>query len=693
MAWAGPGEAATSAWQRTDFSAVRLISAADSVGPGGDLVLGVQFTLAPTWHIYWRAPGEAGLPPAYDWSGSENLSAPAVSWPLPERYELQGFHTLGYADEVVFPISARAPQPGQGVKLRLAVDYQACSNICVPVHTTLALDLAAGDGAPGAETHLIDRFRARVPGPPGAMGLRVEGLRAVTVGGKTVVRVAVRSDVALRRPDALIEGPKELLFAPPRIEPTGDPRLTVLEVPLFVREDLGRPLDGLPLRVTLIDGSDGRETPRSNQSIAAIGSGRVPEASAFAGSLLAILAIAVVGGLILNLMPCVLPVLSIKLLGVVGHGGGDPRQVRLGFLASAAGILFSFLLLAAGVAAAKAAGATVGWGIQFQNPWFLALMAVIITLFACNLWGLFEFHLPRWAAEAGARGSHVNGMGGHFLSGALATLLATPCSAPFLGTAVSFALARGGGQIFAVFTALGLGLALPYLLVALRPSLATRLPKPGPWMVHLRKVLGLALAATTAWLLWVLSSHTALWPVLAIGGLLVALALALARLRGRPRPAMGLIALATLLVLLVPALPGAQSAAPGLLDKKALAGIWQPFQRSRIAPLVAGGRSVFVDVTADWCITCQVNKALVLARAEVHARLTAPGVIAMQADWTLPNQAIADYLADNGRYGIPFNAVYGPAAPRGILLPELLDIKSVLKALDQAAGGGNISTR
>ena len=345
--------------------------------------------------------------------------------------------------------------------------------------------------------------------------------------------------------------------------------------------------------------------------------------------------------------------------------------MRLGFLASAAGILFAFLVLAAAVIAFKAAGATVGWGIQFQHPWFLVAMTVVVTLFACNLWGFFEVPLPAWAAAVGGRG-------GHFLSGAFATLLATPCTAPFVGTAVGFAFARGAAEIVAVFSALGVGLALPYLVVAALPALATRLPRPGPWMVVLRRVLGFALAATALWLLSVLAAQAGAVAAAVVGLLMGAsvAALFLSRRTGR------LVAALLLAAFLVPA------GLSGDVDEgnPAAQALWQPFDEKAIPALVAAGRVVFVDVTAEWCITCQVNKTLVLERGAVLERLSADGVVAMQADWTRPSDAIAAYLAGFGRYGIPFDAAYGPGAPAGIVLPELLSTEAVLAALDAAAG-------
>jgi suppressor for copper-sensitivity B len=343
------------------------------------------------------------------------------------------------------------------------------------------------------------------------------------------------------------------------------------------------------------------------------------------------LLLALLGGLILNLMPCVLPVLSLKILSVVSHGGKDSRAtIFRNFMASAAGIVFSFWVIAGALVTLKAAGGTIGWGIQYQHPGFLVFLTVVVLLFAANMWGLFEIPLPRFIARhATPKSADEPTLAGHFLTGAFATLLATPCTAPFLGTAVGFALARGAFEIFTIFTFLGLGLALPYILLAISPRVFKYMPKPGAWMVRLRKVLALALVATALWLASILLTITA-------------------------TPALG----------------------KG----------WEKFDQPRIAAELAQGRTVFVDVTADWCLTCQVNKKLVLDREPVSARLTGPGVARMRGDWTLPNDDISAYLAGFGRYGIPFNAVYGPGAPQGIALPEILTTDSVLGALDRAAG-------
>ena len=340
--------------------------------------------------------------------------------------------------------------------------------------------------------------------------------------------------------------------------------------------------------------------------------------------------------------------------------------------------------------ALKAAGVAVGWGIQFQQPLFLVAMALLVTLFAYNLFGLFEIAMPGWVGSMDARavghGTETHSLAGHFMTGALATLLATPCSAPFLGTAVGFALARGTGEIFLIFAVLGLGLALPYLLIAAMPGLAMRLPRPGAWMVTVRRILGLALLATTLWLLTVLSAQVGTPVAIVAGILLLAIGLTLRVGRdGRGTQRRVGLGLAGLLAVSMFALPASLGMPQDPVSRSVTVDYWQPLDAGEIPLRVAEGKLVFVDVTADWCITCQANKRLVLDRAEIADHLASENVVAMRGDWTSPSDEIMRYLESFGRYGIPFNAVYGPNAPNGIALPELLTVDTVMNALGRAA--------
>ena len=677
-----PAAAAASAWQETDHSAVRLVSATEAVGDGTSVTLGLQFRMKPGWKIYWRSPGDAGFPPRPDFSPSANLKEANLAWPAPSRFSIFGFETYGYGDEVVLPLTARLENPGQPLQVRGKVDYLTCKDICVPYSAELALDIPGGTAMPSPYAHLINRFQVQVPGDSGGHGLSLERAELSSDGtGATILRVAATATMPFDAPDLFVEGPLELVFGPPRVIYAEGRRLATLEIPVDGTADLEAPFAGQRVTVTLVDG------PRAAERSLTVAAG---DGGDGALSIVAILGLALLGGLILNLMPCVLPVLSIKVLGVIGHGGGDRGHVRLSFLATSAGILTSFLILAAVLAGLQQAGMTVGWGIQFQHPWFLIAMTLVVALFACNLWGVFEVTLPRWIADAGTGdGAQVRGLAGHFLTGAFAMLLATPCSAPFLGTAVGFALTGSVGDIFAVFAALGIGLALPYLVVAAVPEAATSLPKPGPWMARLKVILGFALAATAVWLLTVIAAIAGSMAAAAVGALVITGGLLLAGRRRAPERGGTLATTAAALGIAAFLMPAALPAGDGGPDTAAGDALWQPFDEARIATLVRQGKIVFVDVTADWCVTCQVNKSFVLYQGDVLQRLSGAGVVAMKADWTKPSDVIARYLASFGRYGIPFDAVYGPGAPRGVVLPELLSVGSVTEALAKAGGDGD----
>ena len=392
------------------------------------------------------------------------------------------------------------------------------------------------------------------------------------------------------------------------------------------------------------------------------------------------------GGLILNAMPCVLPVLSLKVFGLMKSAEGGRRAVTAGGLATAVGIILSFLLMAGAAIGARAAGVAVGWGIQFQEPLFVGALAVVILLFALNMWGLFEIHLPVGLARVGSAGP-AEGLAGHLVTGFFATLMATPCSAPFLGTALGFALTQDAGTTIAMFGAIGTGMASPYLLLAAFPAAGRILPRPGAWMATFRIVMGFLLAATLVWLLFVMSGLVSSPRVafFEIGLLAVALAVWL-----RSRPAQGRatrrlagVAAAALTVLAVSTVAVGRSEAGsvtiGVAPEDRLIA-WQPFDRERAEELAAEGSYVFVDVTADWCFTCKVNETLFLETEEVAGAFKERGVIAMRADWTRRDESIGRYLADFGRYGIPFYVLYRPDR-EPYVFSELISKSAILDLL------------
>lgn len=679
---AGPAVArAGSPWVSTEFADVRLISALAGTEGRDAIPLGLEFRLAEGWKVYWRSAGDAGYPPQVTWDGSDNLAGTETFYPVPHRFSLFGLESFGYKDQVVYPITARPVQAGAPLALIAQVNALACSEICVPLEATLNLDLPAGPAEPTAFTQLLNRWTAQVPRDLPGVGLDVISARTTGDPQSPTLVLTVTSNQPLDALDVFPEGAAGLSFGKPEITLSDGDEAATVRLPVGTRGEVR--LGGADLRMTLVDGD------RFVERALTVAAG---PPSAEVADLWMVLGIALLGGLILNLMPCVLPVLSLKLVSVLHYGGAARGAIRQGFLASAAGIVTSFLLLAGVLAGLKSTGVAVGWGIQFQQPLFLAAMATIVLLFAANLWGWFEVALPRALADFGGRlpsGGGGEGLVGHFLTGTFAALLAMPCSAPFLGTAVGFALARGPAEILSVFAVMGVGLALPYLAVAALPSIARALPRPGRWMVTFKRILALALLATGAWLLTVLAAQIGRTGTLAVAGLFVIGSAVLAFLHRSGRGGAGLTGVALLAAVLavaglVPAPGGGSGGVAGAQLDRPIA--WEAFDRAEIDRRVAEGAVVFVDVTADWCITCEVNKRLVLETDPTAGLLSDARVTAMQADWTNPDPAISEYLASFGRYGIPFNAVYGPAAPEGIPLPELLWAAAVKEAIDRAGG-------
>ncbi len=652
-AMAADAGANASAWVTTPQTQVRLIAAENGIAKDGTVHLGLQFKLKDGWKIYWRRPGDAGFPPRLEWAESENFASADFAWPAPLRFQVLGFQTMGYTKEVVFPITAKVVDPKQPLKAHVRLDYLTCDEVCIPYFAQLSLDVAPGGNQSTEHAGLIQSFADRVPGNGAGAGLSIDKIETSGIFRKLdasarsgSVRVHVTSTEPFTHPDIFIEGPDLTFFGAPEVRFSEAGKRATLNVPVTIEEDAT--LDTAKVRLTLVDGT------RSVERSLAVEPGVMPVAPAGGPKLsyIVILALAALGGFILNLMPCVLPVLSLKILGVVSRGGHPAPRIRASFLVSAAGILASFLAIAAALIALKQTGAEIGWGIQFQNPWFVGALAAITLLFAANLIGLFSIPLPQWLGSLGGRGTPEQGptLAGDFASGAFATLLATPCSAPFLGTAIGFALASEPHDIIAVFAAMGLGMALPYLLLAAVPQIAGALPRPGAWMVWLRKVLGLGLAATAVWLITIVAAQVG------------------------------------------PDDPVTYDARDARHAAKS-ADYWTPFDPLSIAELVADGKTVFVDITADWCITCQVNKTVVLDRAPVKTLLDGKTIVAMRGDWTRPDPTIAAYLQSFGRYAIPFNAVYGPAAPEGIALSELLSTAEVTAALKRASGGSLAATK
>ncbi|MDF0596882.1 protein-disulfide reductase DsbD family protein [Psychromarinibacter halotolerans] len=656
----------------------RLIAAQDGVPQSGrTLSAGLDLQLGDGWKTYWRSPGEVGIPPSVDWTGSENVSEVEFLWPAPKRFTAFGIENFGYHGEVVFPLRIELARQGEAARLQAEISLLVCSDICVPQDFDLSLDLPAGNGIDQPAAERIAGFLTRVPAEGDGIGIEQA---LVHLDDETrALTVSLRSATPFDDPDIFTELGAGNALGKPEIRLGDGGRSLWATLPVLSTDDTTRhdPVltvtDG-PDRAFAITPNRAAEAPAPPFSITAVSPG--------IETLIWIALVAFLGGLILNVMPCVLPVLSIKLSTVIKYGEQDRRTVRAGFLAAAGGALTFMWGLALILFLLQRAGVVVGWGLQFQNPLFLSAMVLLLSVFSANMLGGFELSLPSGLQTRLANAGRGQGHAADFLTGMFGAVMATPCSAPFLGTAIAFALAGHGIDIFIVFTSLGIGLAVPYLVVAAVPCAVALLPKPGRWMGVLKIALGIFLVATVAWLLWVLDGVAGTAAAAAAGGLSLFLAVALS-VRRLPRLARWPIVAtcAGLALITVPRL-----IEPEATELAASSFHWETFDRAEIARRVSRGEVVFVDVTADWCLTCKANKALVIERNPVLTALRAEGTVPMQADWTRPDKSISRYLERFGRYGIPFNAVYGPGAPDGIVLSEILSSDAVIDALRSAAG-------
>ncbi|HIF9104407.1 TPA: protein-disulfide reductase DsbD family protein [Photobacterium damselae] len=632
----------------------------------------LEVKLDKDWKTYWRSPGEGGTAPSINWELSSHLNSVDWHWPLPKRYEFLGVETLGYKHDVIFPMTFHLDDMNKPVFLSGKLTMSSCTSICVLTDYELSLDFNPEKLVPSVDAMVLyNKGNSLVPKPSTA----VELTQVSYDEAKKIVSIVATNKAGWTNPDVFVDGQskpvKQTSFLTPKIDVSGEQ--LIAQVP--VSSWFGTPkLVGEPLSVTITDKDIAVELSKTadNKPVIALQN----------DSLLKVIGLALLGGLILNIMPCVLPVLGMKLSSVISAKGLERRQIRAQFIASALGILVSFWLLAGFLALLKVSGQALGWGVQFQSPWFIGAMMIITGLFAANMLGLFEIRLSSntntWLATRGG-----NSYGGHFVQGMFATLLATPCSAPFLGTAVAFALGANYLTLFAIFTALAVGMAAPWLLIALFPQLANALPKPGMWMNTVKTIFGLMMLVTSLWLLSLMANFFSLKIVIVIGVIALALLLSqLWRIKGKRATLLtvGFLIIVTAIGLIIGSLTADKWAKPLPQDHH-----WTPLNVEQIKQDVAQGKTVFVDVTADWCITCKANKVGVILQEPVYSALDQENIVLMRGDWTKPSDYVTNFLQSHGRFGVPFNIVYGPAAPNGIELPVILTSEQVLDALKQAS--------
>ncbi|RJG14461.1 protein-disulfide reductase [Massilia cavernae] len=668
----------------TDHVRAELVAQApEGISPGKPLWLGLAITHQPHWHTYWKNPGDSGLPTTLNWVLPTGFVAGDIVWPTPRRLPLGPLVNYGYEGQVLLPVSVAVPADfaGSTLTVRLHAEWLVCKEICLPESGDFHIEISARSPTT-SHRELFDAARVATPrAVPGASasGRVVGAALAIEVHG--LPAPAQGQALQFMAEDAGVidhAGQVEQRWAGTTLRLRVPLSLQRSESPDALKVVLSAPNQsaGWMLTIPIVGGWS------AGAAASAVAVADVSAATAPAFMLALLFALA--GGAMLNLMPCVFPVLSLKIFGFAQRGG-DRRRAIAGGLAYTAGVVFSFIALACLLLVLRAGGEQLGWGFQLQSPVFVSVLAALFTLIGLNLAGVFEFGTLLPGTVAGYRAK--NPLVDDALSGALAVAIASPCTAPFMGAALGAALTESVPRAMAIFAALGLGMAAPYLAATLWPGFARLLPRPGPWMLRFKVIMAFPMFATVVWLLWVLGQQTGVDAMAGMAGALIALAFACWTIgtpvhsrRARVLLAgSGLFMLALATALVWPALRS-ETAASGQAQTQG-AGQWAPWSVAAVEQARTAGKPVFVDFTAAWCITCQFNKRTTLADAGLLAEFETRQVVLLRADWTRRDPAITQQLALLGRSGVPVYAIYGTKTDSPQVLSELLTVEEVRSAL------------
>lgn len=695
LALAGPGFAQSGALPDEKPKVVAsFIPEAKGVAPGGTVTVALKEVIRKNWHTYWINPGDSGAPTEIKWRLPPGWEANPIQWPYPKRLPVGPLMNFGYEDEVSLLVDMKAPAdavPGETVTLEADVTWLVCSDVCIPEETKLSLPLTIAAAAPppdGETSALFAEARGKLP--------HASPWEAVYDASDK------RFALLVKAPELAGASPREAIFYPAAdgfAEAAAPQKVGTTSNGLVIESATGWKMNNAEKRakvdgvagLLVLTGADGRTdaleiaaspgpVPASSVTFAAVSTISLAEALLFA----------FLGGLILNLMPCVFPVLSMKALALAAKRE-TPATARASALAYGAGVLASFVALASVLMALREGGDAIGWGFQLQQPLFVMALALLMFAVGLNLSGLFEIGGTRLANAGGAL-TQKHGASGSFFTGVLAVVVATPCTAPFMGAAMGFALTQTIVVSLSVFVALGLGFAAPFMLLGLWPRALRLLPRPGAWMTTLRQVLAFPMYGAAIWLVWVLSFQAGSDGVLAALAAALALAFALwaygvsqnatgrARMAGLAAAvlALGGVALSASYAgaSVAPAAAGNETASDSALG-------YEPFTAARLEALRGEQRPVFVNATAAWCITCLVNEKVALSGAKLQQAFADKKVAALKADWTNQDAEITKLLAQQGRSGVPLYLYYAPGSSQAIVLPQILTEATVIAALSR----------
>jgi thiol:disulfide interchange protein DsbD len=670
----------------------QLVADTTAIVPGKPFTVGLLLRMVPGWHTYWKYPGDAGLPTEVKWKLPSDWKVSEIEWPIPLRLEEPGdIQVYGYHTEVLLmqQITPPASVSEPTVKLTADANWLVCEKICIPGHASLNPELPVAGEATAANEEIFARYRRALP-------QRWPGTNVATFQWQRTgsdLRLTIDSTALANYPfvEFFPRPPEKVVVGHPKTESIDNGKV-IIRVPL---ESEDQKLSSLPGDVVFGQAAEAanRNAWELPDDLAAKTSAPPPPAR----GLLTFLLFGFIGGFILNLMPCVLPVISLKIFGFIQQAGQDRQKVLRSGLAFIAGIFVWFLGLAFLLIALKAAGHQITWAAQFTNPYFVLALGVIVLVFALNLFGVFEISAPQAVMRvAGATG---HGDAGAFFQGVFATILATPCTAPFLGTALGFAFTQSAVVILAMFVAIAAGMSAPYFLLSAQPAWLRFLPKPGPWMEHVKQFMGFLLLATLLFLLYVLGAQRGTEAVIWAASFLLIVSIA-CWMKGAFITPMASLATRSIVLVLMLVLVlvsgwyfiGEKFRSSNIAANVPISGDWNAFTPERLKTELDQGHAVFIDFTAAWCITCKFNEATVLETSAVRDAFRLHGIVKFKADWTNADPEITKLLKQFGRPGVPLYVLY----PKGkfadpIVFPELLTKNILLEKIQTM--GGNVSVK
>lgn len=663
----------------------RLIAESTSVPEGGQVRLALEHTPAKGWHTYWVNAGDAGLPTRISWSLPDGMTAGDAAWPAPKMLPTLGLNSFGYDGKtaaVIIVTNKSGLAAGETLPIRARVNFLVCETQCIPETLEVSTRLTVGPAKPGPDAGVVAKAAAALPQTASITGTIALNNGKAELGFKAGDAAARE---ALARPQGAYFFPvqeKMLSAAAPQVLDMGAEGFTLRTQPGAPALPEG-PLQGV---LTLGDKAYDITLARAGLPAGTYGLGAAPVPELASGGLFIAMGLAFLGGLILNLMPCVFPILSMKLLAL-SRAGHDTKLARTESLLYGAGAILSFVVLAGLLQLAQGAGASLGWGFQLQSPYVVAALAVVMLLVALNMSGLFNIGSSLQGVGAGAF-DQKRPLTSAFLTGVLAVVVAAPCTAPFMATAIGVALAQGGLTGFAIFAALGVGFALPIMLltflVTLVPGFAKVLPKPGEWMNGLKIALSLLMYGAALWLVWVFAQQVQVTGVVLLLLAFAAIIIAVLPIRAVPKMIKaGILGAGLVLALGAGALPPIERSADNVVD--AVNTPHTAFSVQKLTELRAAGRPVLVDLTAAWCVTCKVNERLVLQTQDVADALKATNTVYMVGDWTNQDAEISRYLQLYGRSGVPLYVYYGGGNGEPKVLPQILDKAAVIRMLKDGA--------